>query len=89
VSQMRMDKLGIWSSGMILALGARGPGFNPRNPPVESKYVTGCVVHTRLFTEGCNNRRGCRAHFHCGSTRLAYSGLRRGVEHLEMETRRG
>ena len=30
---MFVQPMGIWSSGMILALGARGPEFEPRNPP--------------------------------------------------------
>ena len=30
--------LAVWSSGMILRLGRRGPGFEPRNGPISSRF---------------------------------------------------
>ena len=34
---MSRHNKGIWSSGMILALGARGLEFDPRNAPLKDK----------------------------------------------------
>ena len=43
------DQLAVWSSGMILALGARGPGLNSQNSPVSNNQCAAKQVGLPQF----------------------------------------
>ena len=57
-------QMAVWSSGMILASGARGPGFNSRNGPMKFELV----VHLSCFT-GAPQKRA-----HSDTCKLTSSG---------------
>ena len=48
LGDMTESDKGIWSRGMILALGARGPGFDPRNPPLHLPLYLTLSIYAKV-----------------------------------------
>ena len=72
------DQLAVWSSGMILALGARGPGLNSQNSPilVASSIVT--IVLSQHSVHG-GTRLGSVQFAYRSEARLAQSAERKAL----------
>ena len=60
----QLNQLAVWSSGMILASGARGPGFNSQNGPclAYSPYFELPVLFNQAAQLGGRAKGSCGLH---------------------------
>ena len=60
-----LSALAVWSSGMILVQGARGPGFNSQNGPVQICFFSGAlaVVQVHMCMTSYYAHNGCTPTF--------------------------
>ena len=60
VQKLSSLQVAVWSSGMILASGARGPGFNSQNSPLVTPAQTtvACGASGSLESAGLKGERG-------------------------------
>ena len=65
--------MAVWSSGMILASGARGPGFNSRSSPFGVQALQTCKTTARGFEPLRAEPNGCRIHLLSRSDTLSWS----------------